>query len=568
MKKKVLFGDERYIRDFTYLIDIPDLFNTIISQNSSFTEVYQVLFSRKENSTDDYFFIFCKYDQYSINSEADALGLIHGEDYINGTEMLHELDYEIDRFAKNRKVFVWGIGKMGECFFKSKLPLIGNAEIYGCVDINDALSGKTFYGKKIYTPEKIIDDPNTFFIVTTTEHYSEIKEYLLNKGKSENVDFVHMSQINRNASQMAYKVIFDIPKMDSVCNRPFEFAEICKGGKLGCCCGLTGVTDSNDSLYYTSFNNAWHSNVLKVIRLSMLNGTYTFCNPLKCEYLFNSKYGFRDTNEMSKGFCINTVDNSPEKETLCINTVINADYYTKKETEYPRTIQLSYDKSCNLFCKSCRPKIYVAKDNEKNKLEQFSERLLKEVVPHVRRLKFAGGETCISDIYGKIIFDPNHNIEEIAILSNGKCMNSTYINKLLERGYKKIDIVISMDGATKETAEKLRRGIDFDIWKKNMHELSNLRKEHKINMLGFTFVVQKDNYKEMKDYVDMCIQFGADNIRFSKLINWGEFSNDEYTALSMLDINGNPVPELQTVIEDKRFSLKQVKLFKWIEWFT
>lgn len=549
-KKTVFYGDERYIRDLRYLIGFSELSRVICDDGSPFSEVYRNLLLEPDHKASGILFIFCKYDGYRLSLEADALGLKHGEDYVNGSELLHKLDLDLEEKAKDRKVFVWGTGKMGEHFFEKKLPLIGNVEIYGCVDSNTEMTGKSFRGRRIFSPDELIGDRNAFFIITTLEYYDEIKEYLIRNGRREDDDFIHMNRINRIASQMADRVIHDTPKYDFVCRRPFEFAEICKDGNLGCCCGLTGVTGANDSVYLTSFDNAWHSSVLKVVRLSIINGTYTFCNPVKCEYVYNNRYRLENGNEAA--------EESADEQ---------ADKYAINEDKYPRTVQFSFDKSCNLFCKSCRSKVYIAQGREKNKLEKFADRALKEIIPFIKRIKFAGGETCISDVYNRIIFNKDHGIEEIAILSNGKCMNADYISRLAERGYKKIDIVISMDGATKETAEKLRRGIDYDVWKKNMSELAELRRTGVLSLLGFTFVVQRDNYQEMKKYAEMCLGYNADHIRFSKLVNWGEFSEAEFTELSLTDRNGVPVEELGRVIKDDIFKACQVKLFRWIEWF-
>ena len=63
---------------------------------------------------------------------------------------------------------------------------------------------------------------------------------------------------------------------------------------------------------------------------------------------------------------------------------------------------------------------------------------------------------------------------------------------------------------------------------KNLKMLGNLRKENKIKELQLNFVVQKDNYKEMKEFIKIGKENNVDKIQFTKLNNWKTFKKNEY----------------------------------------
>jgi hypothetical protein len=123
-----------------------------------------------------------------------------------------------------------------------------------------------------------------------------------------------------------------------------------------------------------------------------------------------------------------------------------------------------------------------------------------------------------------------------------------------------------MDGATKRTAEKLRAGVDFEQWKKNMEYIGQKKREGRITNLAFNFVVQRDNYFEMPEYIKMIKTYNADQIKFSPVTNWGNWSKSEFCNVSMLDENGEMKPELQKIVNDDIFKDDSIHLFTWVDW--
>jgi MoaA/NifB/PqqE/SkfB family radical SAM enzyme len=87
------------------------------------------------------------------------------------------------------------------------------------------------------------------------------------------------------------------------------------------------------------------------------------------------------------------------------------------------------------------------------------------------------------------------------------------INNLQELG-------VSIDGASKETYEKLRLGGSWEKINQNLKCISELRKKHNFRFI-LHFVVQRGNYHEMEKIVDLGEQYGADRVWLNKIEDWG-----------------------------------------------
>jgi MoaA/NifB/PqqE/SkfB family radical SAM enzyme len=92
-----------------------------------------------------------------------------------------------------------------------------------------------------------------------------------------------------------------------------------------------------------------------------------------------------------------------------------------------------------------------------------------------------------------------------------------------------VDLVkISVDAARENTYEALRRG---GVWKKlceNLKYISSLRKSGEINNMQLNFVVQKENLREMLDFVEFARELDVDTVAFIRLRNWGTCSEEEF----------------------------------------
>ncbi len=566
-RKIVIYGSGRYPKDFLYVFDFIHVSYYVDDEPHGHVKSFQILQNEEKNSV---LVIVCKYNEKKADENLKKIGFKKGMNYINAASLFHTLDFPIRDIAKKKDVYVYGTGDISHHFFHDFIERNPDIEIAGCVDSSLDKRGKTFFRRKIYTPDEVLDSKNSFFIIASTLYYQEIKEKLMQYGKKEGKDFVSSLAVNQWASWMMRETVYDVPRLNYVCPKPFQDAALMQEGRLSVCAGVRDVENWNIPLFYAGFDQVWHSNVMKILRLSVINGTYSFCDEKKCELKQNCGKRLIDTDELhyTTSRSKEQLDMISKRDTFPKDFVFHESNYNIHEREYPEVVMCSFDSTCNLHCPSCRPKRYAADRKQEEILHNFARRIERELLPHVDRIKVAGdGEAFASKVYRSIIFNPelSKKIRQIGILSNGTLLTPYNFDKLIEN-YDSVKIFISMDGCTKETAERLRAGADFKRWKDNMDYIGKKRQEKKIEFFGFNFVVQRDNYLEMPDFVRMCLGFHADGIKFSQLKRIGAQSEEEFEQKSMFDVNGNMKPELEEVIQDDIFKRPEVHLFTWINW--
>ena len=566
-KKIVIYGSGRYPKDFLYVFDCIEVLYYVDDEAHDGIKSYRELSKEKPDTV---FVIVCKYDEKQAYENLSRIGFRKGIDYVSAAALFHKLDFPIREIAKQRSVYIYGTGEVSHQFFHNFVEKNPDIEIAGCVDGDAAKQGKRFFRRSVYMPAEVLDDEKSFFIIASTLYYEEIKDNLLRHGKIEDRDFVSFYAISHRASWMMRETVYDVPRLEYVCPKPFEDAALMNEGRLSVCAGVRNVTDWDVPMFYTGFEKLWHSNIMKILRLSMINGTYTFCDEQKCDLKQNCGKRVVDTDELH--YCFHRpkeqIDKIRQRDSFLRDTVLSSADYGMREKEYPDVVMCSFDRSCNLHCPSCRKERYAVAGKQEEILQAFAERVKTGLLLHVKRLKVAGdGEAFASRVYKEIIFDRElaKQIRQIGILSNGTLLTPANLDKLIEF-YESVKIFISMDGSTKETAERLRAGADFERWEKNMRYLAQKRKEGKVQFLAFNFVVQRENYLEMPDYVRMCLGFHADGIKFSRLKKTYVYSEEEFERLNMFDSCGNMKPELEKVVQDGIFERPEVHLFTWINW--
>ncbi|MDH4206821.1 MAG: hypothetical protein OEV45_14970, partial [Desulfobacteraceae bacterium] len=88
---------------------------------------------------------------------------------------------------------------------------------------------------------------------------------------------------------------------------------------------------------------------------------------------------------------------------------------------------------------------------------------------------------------------------------------------------------ISIDAASSETYSINRRGGSFERLLENLEFVSTLRRNGPLERVTISMVVQENNFLEMPDFVRLGQRFDFDTVYFSQLVNWGTFSEKEFT---------------------------------------
>jgi len=105
---------------------------------------------------------------------------------------------------------------------------------------------------------------------------------------------------------------------------------------------------------------------------------------------------------------------------------------------------------------------------------------------------------------------------------------------------------VSIDAAKAETYEKLRWPGKWATLMSNLEFIAGLRRSGEIRSFCINFVVQKENYREMIDFVELGTQLGVDQIWFQRVANYGAY--DEATFADV-EVTSPQHPEHAELLE-------------------
>ena len=240
-----------------------------------------------------------------------------------------------------------------------------------------------------------------------------------------------------------------------------------------------------------------------------------------------------------------------KKKSIYENTYIETKKYRQIE-EKPKVMLISIDSSCNLYCESCRDQVCVLKGEEYDNAQLMADKLMADDnFSNAEFIVMAGnGEVFLSKIYEQIWSnEKTKHAKRFRLLSNGTLFIPSKWEKFAEGRSSEVVVTFSIDAATQETYSQVRRGGNFKQLMENLTFASELRKSGKLAYFQISFVVQRKNYKEMPLFVEIGKQLGVDKVFFTRILNWGTYSTEEFKNIAMTDDYGHAIPELQEILD-------------------
>ena len=277
-------------------------------------------------------------------------------------------------------------------------------------------------------------------------------------------------------------------KISNRCPRPYDTILIDKQGSCFACECQSWLPQSVGNLQVRTLDEIInHSDMRKMLQGTIDDGTYRFCNEHQCSYI------------RSNG----VLDDKP------------------KRIEH---LRLAIDESCNLRCPSCRKKMIFHKDGSAYRLgirlaDSINDWL--HTYQHPVQVHIGSdGDPFASQVYRHFMAQtPERDNIKYSILTNGLMFKEFHtrvpnvIRNLNELG-------VSIDGATKHTYEKLRLGGKWDKVLEALECMAEQKHKHGFRFI-LHYVVQKDNFHEMQEIIDLGEQFNADRVWLNRIEDWG-----------------------------------------------
>jgi MoaA/NifB/PqqE/SkfB family radical SAM enzyme len=305
------------------------------------------------------------------------------------------------------------------------------------------------------------------------------------------------------------------------------------------CCPQT-LPEPVGNLAETDFMEAWNSEKALAVRSSILDGSFRYCSESTCGVL--QSFNLAKNEEVQNARHRKIIDNQ----------------VTRIE-DGPLTVNMSYDRSCNLSCPSCRKEMVVLKGKSRERAEVIHHRVIHGPFENIQRLIITGsGDPFGSKLFFSFLreFDAEaHRRVRISLSSNGLLFTPKTWDAICNTAIDRVDISVD---AAEPLAYLLNRGGDFEVLVENLHFIGELRRSGKIKSYELHFVVQSNNFRQMKDFVQLGLDVAADHICFKQLVNWGTFSEKEYLSRAVQLASHLEHEEFVNLLGDPLFRLEQV----------
>ena len=215
-------------------------------------------------------------------------------------------------------------------------------------------------------------------------------------------------------------------------------------------------------------------------------------------------------------------------------------------------VEMDISNICNLRCVMCYFSFdkYAQEDPLYLTPEKFSY-LAQSLLPYARTLNLSlGNEPLTSPYFVDLLkIASNYELEHLSFSTNGLLMDREIAEAVLDSGV--TEVVFSIDGATKQTYEKIRLGGDFARLLENIRMLAKMRtmRGNGIPKLRCDTVLMQSNIQELKDIVYLASDLGIDKINLNHLVVYKGLGMESESLYHSQELSDKCLAEAHRVAE-------------------
>lgn len=176
-------------------------------------------------------------------------------------------------------------------------------------------------------------------------------------------------------------------------------------------------------------------------------------------------------------------------------------------TEFPLYLQIEHSGKCNLRCPGCIQGIKTLRENYSRNFRYLDIKLYKKILEEAKKhqcpsISFHNNDEplLLPDLEKRIRLAKSSGFIDIIITTNATLLTKKRAKRLLNSGITKINF--SLDGWSKESYERIRRGGNFNTVLKNIEYFVEQRKKHnlKLPITRATCVLSKFTIENMGEF--------------------------------------------------------------------
>jgi MoaA/NifB/PqqE/SkfB family radical SAM enzyme len=185
----------------------------------------------------------------------------------------------------------------------------------------------------------------------------------------------------------------------------------------------------------------------------------------------------------------------------------------------PRCLGLVLGNACNIDCVHC----YQAKNGDTLlRPPEIAEQLRRELMafyPYVSTLRIQGGEVFAIRGFRELIDDVAQLVRRpiLSISTNGTLINEEWAERLVRTPFS--NVTLSIDGGTRATYNRLRKGADLDQVLANIDRVQRWKVKLGSEMpyLDSFFVVMRSTFREIPQYLELMRRHGMTDVAFQTM---------------------------------------------------
>ncbi len=214
--------------------------------------------------------------------------------------------------------------------------------------------------------------------------------------------------------------------------------------------------------------------------------------------------------------------------------------------------------ACNINCPYC---YQIRSDESLLEPKPFGAGLRREIAafyPYLSTLRVMGGEVFVIPGFEEFVDEVAAQVSRpiISISTNGTRIDERWAEKIVGIPFQ--EVTVSIDGATRETYARLRKGASLDNVLANVDRIQKLKERHKTDFpdVNFFYLVMQSNYKEIPSLLQTARDYGIKQVSFQiPVIDERNLSRDPGLA-SEIEFSEVQVKELHDLtrrsMEEKR----------------
>ncbi len=208
--------------------------------------------------------------------------------------------------------------------------------------------------------------------------------------------------------------------------------------------------------------------------------------------------------------------------------------FLRENKEYPRSIYIEVHADCNMRCVMCPcyiPGESVLDDREKKEMDFDSFKSFIDKINGKFNFQICftySGEPLLNKNISQMISYLKHCGIPSVIHSNGMALTDKKSQQLIKAGLDRL--IISLDGARKESYELIRVGGKFDRVIENVRNFIRIRNEMNDNKpyVEMQMIVTSQNENEKEEFTELCKSLGVDCGYLKSLMVFKDTANEEF----------------------------------------